>query len=299
MENQKELNLKSKQIYFGTGLASMKAQSIGLGLGTLGMILTAAKEGKKNNTTQILHEIGIGYNLTEEERIRLVDEQMKIYNKLTDGLYRLKMIDGNKISLKHKVWTPEYLASQDFTKALAQTENILQSSFANIANYATLKKYTAIQTAGVRLAIENGAVCKIGWTPNGSVKDLQKQSIQSLIENNRINEYYFDAVLKHCYPNLEWATQYIAGDVDWETGHRKSPYTVTEKETRPLLDKPILKYYQNNKHLNRSKEAIDDLNKKVVTPFEELFGDLNCKNNNATEQTIEKLATIQNQILGI
>lgn len=290
---------KKRQIYFGTGLASMKEHSVGLGLGTLGMILAAAVEGKKQGTSSILHEIGIGYNMSEEERKKLTAEQMVIFNKLSEGLARLKTLAGDTIRLEHNVWTPEYLGSSLYAETLREVERILKASFNEIPNYAALKKYTAIQTAGVKLAVDNGAVSKIGWTPKGSVQDLSKASVAEMIAGKRISEYYFDQVLKHCFPELSLATRYIAGDIDWQTNYRKSPYTVTSGEVRPLVNQPIEKFYQENKERGYAEAALKDISKKIVMPYEELYGAIPSKRGTAAEETVGKVAAIQNQILGI
>jgi hypothetical protein len=291
MENETKVG---KKIYFGTGLASTKSPSVGLGLGTLGMILTAAVEGKTFDTNQILHEIGSGYNLSSDEQKRLANEQMVNFNKIRDNIKKLTMRDGRKIELSH-VLMHENMEKPEFAAMLADVKKRLEKLDA-IPNYAHYKDYTEKQTAEVKMAFDRGAVMKIGWTPKGTTHDLERTPLADLITGGKINEYYFDEVMRTCYPDIKFGTKYVAGDIDFETGMRKSPYTVTAGETRPLVDTPIHKFMGKIPTAKKKTEALANISKYVVAPFEELYGEISTKSTDANEKTVNKVAEIQTHL---
>jgi len=275
-----------KKVLYGTGIAGFGKPSIGLGLDVLSLQFAAMKAAKENGTDIVLQQMGtVGYNIDEETRSRIISEQSELFNRMGEKLSKLSPIKFESFQSQN------HTNFKSFAPILDETKERLKV-FNKIPNWETVKNYTELQTAQMRRFIEDdGMFYKVGWSMSSKNKDLTMTQLEDLINKRSLSEFYFDQIFKFCYPELKLGYEYVPADIDFATGLQRAPYTVVEGEQRPLLNERFSKFCSKVQDMKSFDVALKRFEKKIVKPFEQLFGEL-------SGDVIEKVDQIQDQVIG-
>ena len=294
-----------KRIFYGTGLGSFERATDGLGLDVLSLQLSAMKKARDTEADSVLHQLGtMGYSGVPEKDVqRVIYEQMKLFNKMSDNLGKLKLKDKNgkvksPISLEHYL-SQNHFKEPRFEQILNETCERL-SEFHKVPGYDDISQYTALQTAQERRFIEDcGVFFQVGWNLGGNkTKDMDKVEIAESISKRRLNEHFFVQMLKYCYPNLKLGTEYVPADMDFETGNQRPPYTIFVEERRPRINERFSKFCADAKGLKCYDKGLEKISKKILLPFEDLFGEVPSSKKEEQARMIDKIDQIQDYTMG-
>jgi hypothetical protein len=286
---------RGKKVFFGTGLASSKEESCGFGFELLNTILTALIVMKEVGADSILHEIGtVGYNVSEEQQKRLVEEQLNIIINMTQNL---GIEDVYDVELSHS-----YHELEDFRCAFQLVKEKL-NSFMVLPNFQRYGNYTMIQIAQMKFLYKNeNAAIKVGWIVGNKpmLAQIGSTEVEQLINKGNLNEYYFDSLYRYVFPSDEFSFIYTNAGMDILDGRRYAPYTVTKSQHRPLLIDPIKKYLSGIPESKYKREVLRFYEKSIVKNWENYFGEIDCYDfMSAGEKLITKLQYIQDKVLGL
>lgn len=296
----KEENMKGKTVFFGTGLASTTAPSLGFGLDLLSTILTSLKVKRIVGAKEILHLISTtGYNISENTREELLKKQKDTIEKIISNL---------GISNEYKlILSSDFINTSEFLKIYENTNNKL-SLFSDVENFDQFGPYTILQTALCKYLYEKEDVkIKIGWMVRDTERPskVSEDNARELIEVGHLNEFYFDEIYRYAYPEDNYSFLYTPPALGLD-GKCSPPYTVTEVDNRPLIDEDVGQYYQkyvesmNNPSRDtrkKLKKAIQNWENTIIKPYEELFGKIQLNSEYNEVETLMKLEQIQKDIL--
>ena len=185
--SNKIINYDDKTLYFGTGLASCHESSIGFGIEILCTILTALWLKEKYGLTQVIHEIStIGYNISEENKKKLIVSEKKIIENM---IKNLSLENDYKLNFSH-----EYHESEEFNDIKKFVTEKLKEFWAN-EKFSEIGNYTILQISGMKYLYENyNTRIKLGWITDkkAPLSDVTSNDINKLINESHLNEYYFD-----------------------------------------------------------------------------------------------------------
>ncbi|MCL2062453.1 MAG: hypothetical protein FWH03_07530 [Firmicutes bacterium] len=278
--------LKGSKVYFGTGLASSKEESLGFGFEFLNMVLSALVLKQQLNADGILHDIAtVGYNISCISRYNLIKEQLRILRIMT---HNLNAQDFYTVKLSH--------CYHDCTvfKSILQNVRYQMRVFSDLTNFTKFGFYTTLQIAQMKYLYQTqNAVVKLGWTiGNKQVSDtLSKTAAAQLIQEGKLSEHYFDSLYRYIYPQDRLSFVYTAEGTDIVNGKRCAPYTVTKSQNRPLLTQPIAQYLQGIADSPQKRKTLRIYEKTIVHKWELLFGAIE------TSDLIGKLQYIQDKVL--
>lgn len=282
-------------VYFGTGLASVKEESRGFGWELLTTILTALRLSKRLGSKGVLHEIGtVGYTISLEHRDRLIRRQMEIMQRL---LVNLKLDDFYKLILSHS-----YHDSISYNNIFKDVQNSM-NKYIHLENFENIGAYTTIQLAQMKyLNFTECAYVKLGWVIDSHppLEMVGQIEAEELINNGKLNEYYFDNMYRSIYPDDVFLFTYTPPGFDWINGKKYAPYTVTKSQNRPLLTDPIQEYVKNIPESRHKHRILEIFKTNIVLPFEEYFGEIHTSTSNSDspeDMIINKLSFIQEFIL--
>ena len=303
-ENLDKENTENRAVFFGTGLASTQAPSLGFGVDILSTILTSLKVKRILGAKEVLHLISTtGYNVSEDTRENIIKKQKDIMEKIIQNLgigseYRL-------------VLSSEFINSQQFLKIKKDVEKKL-SIFDDTINFDKYGSYTILQTAISKYLYEKeGAILKTGWCVRNTERPavVSEEYAKELIEGGHLNEIFFDEMYRYAYPEDDYSFVYTPPAIGLN-GRCSPPYTVTEMDSRPLIDDDLYKYYNNYTNSMSDKKDKKDKRKKlkkslenwertIINPYEELFEKLEVsKDSSIPEYTIlKKVSLIQEKVL--
>jgi len=283
-----------KMICFGTGLASSKEESRGFGLELLGMVLKSLILTKEHGADGVLHEIGtVGYNVSEKQHSRLIEQQQNLI---------LNMIQNLGIENVYNVVLSHSYHASDLFKSIFQEVELKMFPFANLQNFQLYGEYTIIQIAQMRyLYCTKNTMIKLGWiVGNGPALDvIDTEKAEMLINQGKLNEYYFDSMYRYCFPDDDFSFIYTTAGIDIIDGKKYAPYTVTRSQRRPLLTDPIKPYLLKIPESKHKREALKNYENNIVLNWENLFGEIDTYNHiSADEKLVTKLQFIQDRVLG-
>gem|GEM_PF-1713853 len=286
---------KGQKVYFGTGLASPKGESRGFGFELLNTVLTALILMKEFGADGVLHEIGtIGYNIAEDKRSILVEEQLNLIARMTGNL---GIENIYRVSPSHA-----YHSSDSFKAAWQEADGKL-SLFSGLPNFQKYGEYTVIQTAQMRyLHYQENATVKVGWIigRNPALERVDADMAARLINQGHLNEYYFDSIYRYVFPEDEFSFLYTLAGIDMLNGLQYAPYTITGSQNRPLLTDPIRSYMSGIPDSRHKRKALALYKKTIADSYEELFGKIVfCNALSEQERLIHKLQHIQDKVLGV
>ena len=263
-------------VFFGTGLATTTAPSLGFGIDVLSTILTALEVKRKIGAKQVLHLISTtGYSIGEVTKKELIKRQKDTINTIISNL---------GITNEYKlICSEDFIDTEEFKKIYEEVKTKL-SEFYEMEEFEEIGDYTILQTAICKyLYEEKHAAVKIGWTTKECEKEesISNGRIKELIESRRLNEIYFDTIYRYVYPNDECSYIYTPAAIGLD-GRCSPPYTVTENDNRALIDESILQYYNDyigNRVLSRDarkklRKSIENIRKTIVEPYERLYGEI-------------------------
>lgn len=296
-------NQSNTSIFFGTGLASTTAPSLGFGIDVLSTILTALEVKRKLGAKNVLHLISTtGYNVSESTRDELIEKQKGVINTIVSNL---------GISSEYKmICSNDFIGTEKF-KEIYNSVKVKLEDFYELENFESFGDYTILQTSICRYLYETeNASVKIGWTTKDNEREekVSRESVEELIESAHLNEFYFDEIYRYVYPENECSYIYTPPAIGLD-GRCSPPYTVTQNDTRPLIDENICNYYHkyieqmktSRDSKKKLKKSIENLQKTIVEPYEKLFGKIaiNCTENTCEELLISvmKVAKIQEKVL--
>ncbi|MCL2089543.1 MAG: hypothetical protein FWH14_08675 [Oscillospiraceae bacterium] len=290
----KDYTAKGEKIYFGTGLASSKEESLGFGFELLSTVLTSLALMREFEAESVLHEIGtVGYNIPESLRGRLIAEQLELVMCM---IKNLGLEDVYNIETSHSYHGTEY-----FMDILQYVKTKLDP-FYNLQNFQSYGNYTIIQIAQMKYLYETeDAGVKLGWiVGNNPILDNVDQSAAvSLIKQGRLSEYYFDSLYRYVFPEDEFYFVYIPAGMDMVSGMKYAPYTVTKSQNRPLLTQPIREYLSKIPDSYNKRRSLKNYEKTIINNWECLFGEIKTSEYISNqERLIDKLEYIQNRVLG-
>ena len=295
--NNEEQN--ENAVFFGTGLASTSAPSLGFGIDILSTILTALEVKRILGAKYALHLISTtGYNISQTTRDELIEKQCSIINTITSNL---------GISNEYKViCSNSFVNTQRFKEIYKEVANKLQI-FNQLENFERFGSYTILQTAICKyLYVTENALVKIGWTLKDCEREeyVSESKVQELIELGHLNESYFDDIYRYTYPEDICSYIYTPPAIGLD-GRSSPPYTVTENDNRPLIDEDVSKYYyrymdqmKNSRDTRKKlKRSIENLRNTIVGPYERLFGKIIINSEDENILTLMKVANIQKTVL--
>lgn len=294
-------NIGDKVVFFGTGLASSQAPSLGFGIDILGTILTSLKAKRMLGAKEVLHLISTtGYNVSEDTKENIIKKQEEIIKKIISNLgiqseYRL-------------ICSSDFINTPRFSEMQKEIEKKL-SIFNDTINFDKYGSYTILQTAICKYLYEKeNVILKIGWCVRDTQRPLtvSEDYIRELIESGHLNELYFDEVYRYVYPEDDYSFIYTPPAIGLD-GRCSPPYTVTEYDNRPLIDENIDKYvntYISNMPETRDsrkklKKSVENWRKTIVEPYEDVFGRIIVSEyiSNPQFEILKKLLFIQKGIL--
>ena len=286
---------RGKKIYFGTGLASSKEESLGFGFEFLNTMLTSLVLMKDLGANGVLHEIGtVGYNISEHRRRCLVDEQLRLIENMTRNL-GIKGI--------YNVETSHSYHGRDLFKRILQDVKMKMHLFNDLPNFQRYGHYTVIQLAQMKFLYDTEkATVKVGWTVgnNPVLEKCDYNRVTELINRGRLNEYYFDSIYRYVFPDDEFSFIYTSPGMDIINGRKYAPYTVTTSQHRPLLTDPIKPYILSVPDSKHKRNVLKSYEKDIVMKWEHLFGGIESSDYISDyERLVNKLQYIQNMVLGV
>ena len=264
------------KVFFGTGLATTTAPSLGFGIDVLSTILTALEVKRKIGAKQVLHLISTtGYSIGEVTKEELIKKQKEVINTIISNL---------GITNEYKLICSEDFINTEEFKRIHEQIKIKLSEFYEMEDFEEIGEYTILQTAICKYLYEaEHATVKIGWTTKECEKEesISNERVRELIESGRLNEIYFDSIYRYVYPNDECSYIYTPAALGLD-GRCSPPYTVTEKDNRPLIDESILRYYNeyiSNKDMSRDarkklRKSIENIRRTIVEPYERIYGEI-------------------------
>ncbi len=290
-----------KSVFFGTGLASSQAPSLGFGIDILGTILTSLKVKRILGAKEVLHLISTtGYNISEDTKENIVKKQEEIIQKIV-----LNLGIQNEYRL---ICSSNFIETPRFLEIKSEIEHTL-SKFNDAINFDQYGSYTILQTSICKYLYEKEKVIlKTGWCVRDTSRPLvvSKDYIRELIECGHLNELYFDEIYRYVYPEDEYSFIYTPPAIGLD-GRCSPPYTVTENDNRPLIDENIDLYvntYIGNMQETRDsrkkfKKSIENWRKTIIEPYEDLFGKIIVSEDisNPQFEILKKLSAIQKEIL--
>ena len=285
---------KGKVVYFGTGLATAREESLGFGFELLNLVLTALVLMDELGADGILHEIGtVGYDISEKHRNWLIENQLSFIEKMTRNL---DVADIYSVKLSHSYHDSDYF------KRILQHVKMKMRAFSDLANFRKYGYYTLFQISQMKYLydIEKAAV-KVGWIiGNKPVLDrLDANVVEALILKGHLNEYYFDSIYRYVFPDDEFLFVYTQAGIDVMNGKRYAPYTVTVSQNRPLMVDPIKPYLSRIPDSKHKKKVLSLYNKRIIYNWEYLFGEIETLDHMPDDdKVIDKLQHIQDRILG-
>lgn len=283
----------NKTMYFGTGLASVGAPSLGFGVEILGTILASLWLKRNLGLDKVIHEIStIGYNIDEETRLKLIDKEKRIIDNL---IKNLQIEDSYVLLFSH-----DYHKDKEFNEIFPSVEESL-SIFKNTGAFETIGGYTALQITGMKyLYNKYDTRLKLGWITDKKepLGEVTKEQAEKMIEIGHLNEYYFDNMYKFVFPKDDYSFLYTPCAIDFANGNRCVPYTVTEGQNRPVLgDSSIVDYCNGIPNGKGKNKIIRNWDLYIVSVFEELFEKIPVTNNDKNIETIEKVEYIKKKVL--
>ena len=305
----KELNQckGDETVFFGTGLASTSAPSLGFGIDILSTILASLKVKRILDGKEVLHLLSTtGYNISEDTKENIIKKQEDMIEKIINNL-------GIKNEYRF-IKSSDFINKPEFKIIKLEVERKL-ARFRGITNFDEYGEYTILQTAICKYLYEYENVrVKTGWCTKEKDRplDISEEYIKGLIEEGHLNEFYFDEIYRYVYPEDNYSYIYTQPAIGLN-GRCSPPYTVTENDIRPLIDEDIKVYVneyikkinsytgQKKKDLKKKlKNAIENWRKTIINPYEELFGEVTISSELTDEIDIvlEKISIIQAKILG-
>ena len=287
---------KKSAVIYGSGIGSLTTPSHKLGLGVLFQHLKSLQTAKEQGKKSIIKQFAtVGYNITSDDRNRIIANREPIWDRLVENASKLNVLnkDGSEYGPIHVEIFPstEHGNYPYFHEALKEVEYRARA-FNHLPEFAQSKDYSILQTAQfLNFLNEYGDLTKVGWSFDKKHPDLDESGLATLIKRGVRSEYFFDQFLKVLFPEANLNSTFVQGIRNPETGHQHVPYNLNGDNSLPNIEEKYTTYCGRIKHSEFYNQTQKQTNKLIVTPYEDLFGELDG-------EVEDKVDIIQETIFG-